>query len=364
MRIAIPVSQSDVNLFRKQVEVLYKFGGLENHTVTVFPTPSVTGQIGEIVEGISQLSRKFDVIPIDIEPEGGWPHACNQHFAGVIQKLYEIGNTESVLWLEPDSLPSKYGWANIWVARYNQMGKPYMGHLRDTAEVTSPPQDGKHMVGVGMYPADFYNRTRLWSYVRGDQPFDIWCRWEIAPKCYDTDLIQHIPKSSGFKFVEGKLVGVSEEVKGHPKDVTIDPTSIILHGCKDDSLANALLKEGEIHNSEFHATINLPEPPIEITKNPVFQAVKSAIREWSISVPGAYEGDRRVGDQHIAVIVDAVYNSTPPPNEGFVIKNDPLVIYDKEDGPEVYKEVVAIDGKQRRINARAKIAKTTGHLIG
>jgi len=335
--IAIPVSQSDIHLLKAQADVLYKFGGLENEVVIVFPSPSVFSDAVEATQQLSDICKRFEVVSIDIEPDGGWPRACNIHFSAVWQKLDAMGNKEPVLWLEPDALPSKYGWPKFWNTDYNRTGKDYKGHLRLTSEVTSPPQDGKHMVGVGMYPGNFTSTNRMWNVIRNDMPFDIWLRWNIAPKCNDTQHLQHLPKSEKFTVEDGKIKGLQDG-----KDVFVSPQALIVHGCKDGSLAKCLLEVGEVTQGDFKPTYDLPEPEAESTHDPLFQTIKQAIREWDISVPGAYEGEKRAGDAHVKVIVDAVRRVQ--------------VVADDVPKEETYKE--------RRARLKAEQPKPTGHLIG
>lgn len=253
MNVVIPVSQSDVGILEYQVKALEKFQDLDNHRIIVVPVPSISAEVAQITEPLRGICHEYLLLPLSLEPEVGWPIGPNQHFAAAVSALAAMNLTEPVLWLEPDATPKEYGWLSSIQTDYFKRGKPYMGVSQSTADYTNPPEDGRHMVGVGVYPADFAKRTKLWSYAanRRDVPFDIFLRYEIvgnpskSPTFSETPLIQHCPRSACFG-ITGEVYKRTAEIKGwstqkEGKTFTIEPEAVLVHGCKDGSLARYLV---------------------------------------------------------------------------------------------------------------------------
>lgn len=236
MRFVVPISQSDVHLLSKRVEVFKRLGGWKNHSLLFAPVPSCVGEANQAAGELKETCPSVEVRQVLREPTGGWPEACNKHFHDTAVVLERMGNTQNWFFLELDCNPVRSGWQDALETAYNAGGKPFCGHVRPTAEVTTPPLKGSHMVGAGMYPANFtVVAAAEYKAIPRDLPFDISLRW-ICTRLgmMHTDLIAHRPRSEKYTLEGSDLVA-----SGH-NPVKIDSAAII-HGCKDDSIANLVL---------------------------------------------------------------------------------------------------------------------------
>lgn len=398
LNIVLTPSRNDINILKFQVDAMVHFGGLESHRIIVLPAPSVASTAKEITEPLVAICRQFDLAPLDIEPEGGWPAACNQHFSAALTKLDTLRLDGSWLWMEPDLTPSQYDWANKLLTEHNEAKKAFTGHLRDTKEVMQGA-DGQHMVACGIYPPNFSSKTRLWQYTPSSQPFDVWLRWEIAPHCHDTKLIQHAPRTRDWEISEasgnkGTVCGTNKDNGQDWKKFELDKRAVLVHGCKDGSLSKLLcgyaksdgetvkpmsgpipdkqtyIKPGQMATEddwepinkapkaedygeplaerqvftesrapvEFTRTLELPEPDSENAQNIIFLAILGAIQGWEVKVPG-YNQDATTGSPAQAMAILQAIMAVAPSEEA-----EPEQSQEEKDRDEVIK-FISLSGK-------------------
>jgi len=106
--------------------------------------------------------------------------------------------------------------------------------------------DGEHVIGTCVYPADFHNRSLLWSYVRTDdgpnvEPFDVYLRHEMRPNTAVSKLIHNNWRTKNYE------IGPKGEIYCDPIDDLsvygpVPANAAVVHGCKDGSLIEALQK--------------------------------------------------------------------------------------------------------------------------
>lgn len=344
MRLCLPVSQSDIDIQKYLVDALVFFGNLENHQITVFPSPSVAGQAAEICEPMRDLVMEgnYSVVPIGMEPTGGWPQACNQHFSAVMAHLIDSGNQEPFMWVESDCCPKHPFWADTILTQFRESKKPFLGHTRETREVMEGA-DGRHMVACGVYAHDFPQSTRMWQYTPANQPFDVWMRWEIAPRCHDSKLIQHCPRTRDWsKTKQGVDLGVNKDDGQNWIPFELSKESVFVHGCKDGSLSKLLCGQAQntiqappqkmteaerlevyhkatydlggsnlISGDEtkfilFTQTIKLPSPTAQDLVSARFKGIWDAISTWEIKVPGNTQDAVAATGAHAKAILDAL----------------------------------------------------------
>ena len=117
-------------------------------------------------------------------------------------------------------------------------------------------EDGKHLVGTGIYPYNLSKYTTLHKFLN-EWPWDVFMQWDIAPKAHHTELIQHLWISCNAR-KQGNSI-VTSPVKGYEDRSLageIRPDAVVVHGLKDASLINILLED-----DNDRANI-LPEPDI------------------------------------------------------------------------------------------------------
>lgn len=244
--IVIPLSESDLPILEPFLSVIEHFGGLEKNPVLVVAAQSVQAQGVEAADRLRRISKSCTLLTIPT-PKGGWPMGPNEQFMRTVNHLRDSKNTEPWLWLEADAFPIKTGWASTLLAAYNEADLPFMGRLITTMDCCDKPDhpsakvqfDGKHMNGVGIYPADFWKRSQLYKMAnRESKPvgFDIYCRWEIAPNCHDPGLIAGVRRATKFQKDKDGYTCMSEGVE---KTIKIGE-EVLLHSCKDGSLATLI----------------------------------------------------------------------------------------------------------------------------
>lgn len=252
MKIVRPVSQSDIHLLKSQVDVMVALGGLENRSILIAPSPSVAERAAEITEPLRGICRSFVCQKIEREPEGGWPLAPNIHFGRTVQLLKDLQNDEPWLNMEMDAWPLRPAWSDDVLTEYNLKKKPHMGHLRKTSEVM-PGEEGRHMVGgCAVYHPNFHASTTMWQYPQPKVPYDVFMRWAIVGNdkvqhAHDTNLIQHLRRTERYE-QDGDVIlchdcppepGVSN---GNGKVYSVSPEAVLVHGGRDSSLANIVLR--------------------------------------------------------------------------------------------------------------------------
>ena len=251
MLIVFPVSAADHELVPPLLKVLKKLGPNGKHPALVVSTPTAVASAQNLFEGLKGLFESVDLKVLPTEPLGGWPTACNTHFRETAHLIFDDPNTGSLpwYWFELDNTPLKRGWVDTLQAEYNTAGLPFMGAVHPTHFVQSfddnnEPlefaEQGHHMVGTGIYPNDLAARSTMLKFLH--QPFDVDMQYEIVPHCHATNLIQHNWSTGNYKIENKRIVCKSLHAKRSPIDHAqpVDPDAVVLHGCKDGSLAEVI----------------------------------------------------------------------------------------------------------------------------
>lgn len=258
MILAIPVSKADVHLLAKKVELLKKLGPYPNHILAVLPDEPVKQPSHEAFSQLAPLFQGAHFLPVDLAGLSGWPIASNRHFKYVARKIMDLKLKEAFYFFELDNTPMATSWLDRLQNEYIDANKPYMGHVCPTRgylhqpDGSVVPQEGEpHMVGTGIYPPNLaaysvklsaVDRPSPWTRMPLE-PFDIAMRHEVAPHAYATNLIQHNWQTRNYREEEGQIVCDDNEGIGpnesHKKPW--DGVSIVIHGCKDNSLTDLVL---------------------------------------------------------------------------------------------------------------------------
>lgn len=243
LRLVVPFSVSDLPFINAYLGLMEHFAGIEKNNVLVVARKDVEAKAVEVADRLRKLAKSstLHLIP-EIVPH--WPTGPNDMFVRTVNYLRDSGNTEPWLWMEPDAPPIAPGWAGALLGAHNEGGKPHTGRLLTTMDSCPNPShpsakeqfDGEHMNGVGIYPHDFHVRSQLYKMANRERPpipWDIYCRWEIAPHCTNTDLIVGVKRATEFAKIDG---GYSYLSNGERKEVQTEG-AVMLHSCKDASLA-------------------------------------------------------------------------------------------------------------------------------
>ena len=177
-------------------------------------------------------------------PEGmGWPEAPNHMFYSTAERLAEHHNKDPWFWFEGDVFPLKSDFLTQIEEEYETVGKPYMGVINSSRYLKPDGnqfEQGRHMVGCGIYPPDFTTRCSRVHFIPEKMPFDVWIEDEVIPDCHDTKLIFHAWNTGKYHLVDGELIGKDlknttgerHQYGGRP----VNHEAVLLHGEKTTSL--------------------------------------------------------------------------------------------------------------------------------
>lgn len=244
--IVVPFAPSDLPIHEPYLALMEHFAGLEKNNILVVARKDVEAEAVAAADRLRRLAKScaLHVIP---ERKPSWPDGPNDMFQRTVQYLKEDQNQEPWLWMEQDAPPIAAGWAGAMMGVHNEGGMPFTGRTFEAIECCDKPNapgakehfDGKLMNGVGIYPADFHLRSQLYRMVNREKPpvpWDLYCRWEIAPNCNHTDLIVGVRRATNFKRIDGGFTCTS---RGEEK-VVMTKDAVLLHSCKDSSLAEII----------------------------------------------------------------------------------------------------------------------------
>jgi len=260
MVIVIPVSAADAKLVQPTLKVMEKLGPNGNHPAVIVSTPTAVVAAQQLHAGLRGLFASIDLKVLENEPHGGWPAACNIHFRETARLIFEDSATGSHpwYWFELDNTPLKQGWVDRLQSEYNAAGLPFMGYVHPTHFVSKYDEAGepeefieqdKHMAGTGIYPNDLWTRSVMLHYMV--QPFDVEMQCEIVPHCHATKLIQHNWSSGNYRRDKksGKITCESLHPGRSPVDhaLPVSSDAVVLHGCKDGSLAEIVCRKRKLN---------------------------------------------------------------------------------------------------------------------
>ena len=217
----------------------------------MFPTPPQVRDAHAAAALLGAICPDVRVVPAP-ELFGTWPQAPNQHFFHAANYVHNIGAPSPWMWLELDALPVQRNWATKLHMAYNASGARFMGCLRDTphkdqAGNLTYVKGDQLMSGVGLYPGSV--PAHSWAFkdllkMELTQPFDLHMRGEMQGAGWaHTDLIQDIWNTQNYRMENGVIVcdAAPTEFKQMTKGGTVSSEAVIVHGCKDGSLARIIL---------------------------------------------------------------------------------------------------------------------------
>lgn len=253
MKIAVPVSSHDKHLLPDFTECLLKLGGLEEHPVVFFPTPAAKDTTYEHAERLGA-----ETYPLTQDFEGGAPVACNRHFASAVFALAKMGNTDPFLWMELDMLPVKPRWADKLFEDYRMGGTPFRGVLvptpfNENGKLVFRDND-QMMMGTGIYPPLMERDERIKPLLldlakpftmNPREPFDVYLRWPIRNiGVSHTELIADMWATQNYRSTPEGIVCESVDHGDRvvrPRGGLVSSKALLVHGCKDGSLADLVL---------------------------------------------------------------------------------------------------------------------------
>ena len=384
MNILIPVSQSDKHLLPDFTAVLQHFGGLNDHKVLFLPTPSAKEETYEAAAALGAESHAFNM-----DFQGGWPSACSNHFATAVHHLGRIGNTEPFLWMELDMLPMTKNWPTLLLQEYRRQGQPFLGNWVPTPWVVNgkvvTKDNDNMMMGCGVYPPNMERDERFKPLIADlaktgarcpRDPFDVYLRWSIKHTgVANTDFIADMWQTRNYRREGDSIVcdAIPQDKPCRPRSGAIPPSAVLVHGCKDGSLARLLLTAS---GSKGAILASLPPPlPVKystLTRRPT--AIEPPQDVIVVPPPVVIDATPKMLPDPIIVPnnvdLDALDDDEEPPPpqkprgdlEPVRIPSPPLVsTASKITRPQVLEGLDAMKGKKKNVhNLAVKLRKITG----
>jgi len=305
--LTIPISHADVALLPDFTRVLCLYGPYKGFSCFLFPTSEVRQEAEQAKANLDGLFDKVEVVEANTVTQKGWPVGPNQHFQFIAK--WAAGNVPHAFYfMELDCTPNRPDWLHVLDAEYQTCGKPYMGAIVPTlgrklnpdGTPGAPAFKGEHMVGTGIYHAQYALKSPLLPFLNSKMPwqkspvaaFDVRITEEIVPYAHRTSLIQHNLRTLNYRADDGIILcddhPTNLKESGHAKPVR--PDAAVLHGCKDGSFARFILDAtkrliGPVPQfKELPKPEQAPEPEVKPKINhPSFLAVQ--IRNL-VNVPG------------------------------------------------------------------------------
>lgn len=129
------------------------------------------------------------------EDEAGYPKSASHLFLRSLEHCERVYPGEPVYWLEPDTLPMRWGWRSDIAAEYAACGRPFMGQIERG-------HGHAHLCGCAAYPADWRERAPMLASVLSapdifwgkglGQAFDSWAAPETVPQTHEARTFQQI----------------------------------------------------------------------------------------------------------------------------------------------------------------------------
>jgi hypothetical protein len=241
IKLVLPVTEKQAALVSLLVNRFKSFNDMKDRDILLVCTWEDHFEVPELVKFLTPLFAhvSYTVIP-DIPELSEWPLIGNHIFYHTAQHLHETENKDPWYFFECDNWPAHPDWMIAFDVEYNQAASPYMGAINTTRLVDRrtgvTEVHGRHMVGTGVYPADFFTRSRELHFL-DSKPWDVALQDEILPDCHETQLIAHRWNTGRYKNEAGIItcedLGPNKGRYGKP----IPPEALIVHGCKDGSIA-------------------------------------------------------------------------------------------------------------------------------
>lgn len=252
MILLIPISASDAHQLPTFTKAMLHCGSLHAHQIRIVPTRCVTEFGFSLKEDLAPICDNIVVVPLEIDPEGGWPRACTSHYQKAMTAMWREQCTGPMYWFELDNTPLAPRWLDLIQEEYDREGKGFIGAVANTYRTTPQGvtfQAGRHMVGTGIYPESWYRSPSSWTIIPANEPFDIVSQDEILMDCHDSPLICHRGKTSNYR--RDSTGGIICDDKDMPPGVSyntgpVPSTAVVVHGCKDGSLSRLVCSGGQV----------------------------------------------------------------------------------------------------------------------
>ena len=259
MLLVVPISKSDLNnsavAFNMFIKSVCYFGPYKEHELLVVCRPSDKTLGENVLTAFSRLFKTSNLFVFEDEGPSGWPEGPNSYWKRTIEYLKENNNKLPWFWMEADCTPLKSKWLDLLEKEYKKSKQPCFGLIMDTMTTTTNGYRvtiAKHLQGTAVYPANFHEITTIWEYTDVlKTAFDVITQWEVIPQTENTDLVVQGFQTKNYRIrfnsdlnkevLQGEDVGklTVQGVEGYNYPIT--KRGLVHHGCKDGTLAQAIM---------------------------------------------------------------------------------------------------------------------------
>ncbi len=244
----------------------------------------------EAAAAIGDLTSDVTVLPVQFEGQDTWPQSPNLHWVMTMEALRLTGNKDTIFWMELDCDPIATNWADLLETDWRKGRQPFAGKIvpkpsRNAAGAIVYEPDDLMMMGCGMYPFNITQFKNWDTLVKGflvgtnTEPFDVFMRgWMRQAGWTETDLIGD--RWNTINYREGLFCDPGPtEFKYRDHSKTDVSGAVVVHGCKDGSLARLILEQGTVAIA----------PPVAITPPPAAPAGMAPLRNFSTVTTGGIQ---------------------------------------------------------------------------
>jgi hypothetical protein len=272
MKIVIPMSSKDIHLLPSFLEVQDYLKVLADFPVVLVPSGATAFEAEGAADRLRLFCSSVSVMDVGYQELGQWPQGPNQHWIRTVYALAAAGNNDIWFWNELDCLPNQGDAYQVIKTAHGSGGKLFCGRIvdtphRDGAGNIIKEKDDVMMMGCGVYPANMQMAPNFGPIAKGfidgvnGEPFDKFIRWFAAKHGMShTDAIGDRWNTGNYRLEDGvlKCDALPTEFASRDHSKTDIRNAVVIHGCKDDSLAKLVL-DGYFEKSK--ATVSFAEAP-------------------------------------------------------------------------------------------------------
>lgn len=327
MIYCFPVSLSDAHLIDPLCDVIGHLGGMKGRRVVIVSDPQASAHAGRLHERMVQLDAKSQIHTFPMNLTQGWPVACNHYFAMTVGYLTnKLGITDPFFYFELDNTPIKEGWieriGSEWGSAVS-IGKRFMGVMREYMAETPNglSSQGNILNGSCVYPPEFGRMSPLLrSLTKSNLPWDVFMRWELCGRPSNPnvhEISKYIVFNWGTENYRWEGNQIKCDVKPRPTGIlTSDKTypitadTILVHGCKDGSLARLIMAQ-----DPQKAIVGLPaqeEKPKAPTRHNILPTAAAPAEEVRSIIADLLKADGKLPEGVVMPTVPAIVEQAKP----------------------------------------------------
>jgi len=230
MLIAIAYCLRDYKETKLLLDWIEELGGCREHELLILHDARVPNQnMVDITALAGKIFKKVTPI-VGAAAIDGWPQGANYMWRTVTNVLSYRQDVRFFLWLEPDAIPLREGWAEALEKEFIEAAGRGARFMGDRVEVQVEGKEVPlHMSGVGIYPNPLHQFSGE-AYRAHELAWDMAGKDQIVPLAHFTKLIEHAWKHPSF-------TNVSELY------TQIRPEAVLFHASKDGSLIKVLRQQ-------------------------------------------------------------------------------------------------------------------------